>query len=275
MISQIRKSKSLPLLNYRIKTTEDTTKNESLNFIDSLSKKIKDCLDFNLKKMRKKSVSCVNLRRRFDSKNNSCHNNTNQKYDKVNSEIFICTKKIDDGILPLLESAGSLSSFNSFTPATEESFLLESSDEAPNTNKSSDYENCNKRRTRGKIRCLKHRPHSLSLSERNLTTRLQENVKPDSESSKDNNSSLCKSKTNLTKCSHNTEDAHCCGQQKHKKSLKSNELIDSPTQENNNNNDTINEEAQISFSKEQRRRLKQKMRQRQKFQDKSVFLGLF
>ena len=141
--------------------------------------KIKDCLDSNLKKMRKKSLSCVNIRRKFDAKNLTSSTSKKLSGDDHPTGIFVCTKRIDDdeGIIPLLQKAGSLSSFNSFTPATEESFLESSTDDGPTK---SDYERRRqqkaiRRATTGKIRCLKHRPHSMSLSERNLARLQQEN----------------------------------------------------------------------------------------------------
>lgn len=136
-------------------------------------------MDSNLKRMRKKSLSCVNIRRRFDAKNLASSASKKLSGDDHSTGIFVCTKRIDDdeGIIPLLEKAGSLSSFNSFTPATEESFLESSTDDCPTK---SDYERRRqqkviRRATTGKIRCLKHRPHSLSLSERNLPRLQQDN----------------------------------------------------------------------------------------------------
>ena len=272
--------------------------------------------------MRKKSLSCVNIRRKFDTKNLSCSN----KFANGDNDagIFVCTKRIDDdeGILPLLEKAGSLSSFNSFTPATEESFLESSADDGPTK---SDYERRRqkaRRATTGKIRCLKHRPHSISLSDRNLTRLQESNILKEKNGTANQQRSeedidedekqisvttVCAKKNLRCGADQNVAELtlhQCCTvgmTRKQRRSLKSNNNCinnnfkttttcpSSPTEEdkttidnlsdsnNNNNNNTSGSDvdAQISFSKEQRKRLKQRMRERQKFQDKSVFLGLF
>jgi len=172
----------------------------------------------------------VNLRKKFDAKSLNCGKKGEDR------SLFICNKKIDGNFLPLLESAGSLSSFNSFTPPTEVSFL-ESSEDDP---KISDNEKQGMCRRSGKMRRLKHRSRSMSLSERSIT-RIQENM------NRENECINCKLET--------------IGNQ-----LK-------------NNNNQVDENAvniaNISFSKEQRKKLKQKMRETQKFPNKSIFLGTF
>ena len=356
--------------------------------------------------MRKKSLSCANIRRKFDVKNmvsgTPATTTTETRENTVTGnssksrfgggdvgKIFICTRLIsDEDDLPLLlfdnnknsprnkkaQRAGSLSSFNSSltTPATEVSFLMESSSTEETINKTnkeskSDDESQKlvrlrhpRRRatTTGKIRCLKHRPHSLSLSERSLP-RLQQqqqnilnetdvdNVVSQSSEQRGNEAEMLVNTlscddddnidkenlpTNLTpphkeKCScgagssaavggmtrkqrrslrtannNNTHDNNSDLKDASLTELQNNKSLDhsadsittdclNDSTENNNakDNDDLNnncnicscggsgnaDERQISFSKEQRRRLKQRMRERQRFQDKSIFLGLF
>ena len=189
--------------------------------------------------MRKKSVSCVNIRKKFDAKSINCGKKSEDR------SLFICNKKIDGNFLPLLESAGSLSSFNSFTPATEVSFL-ESSEDDP---KISDNEKPVVYCRSGKMRRLKHRSRSMSLSERSINC-IQENMNCDNE---------------YINCKLDTMKNQLKNQKnKPKKDNNNIQVGESPV-------DIVN----ISFSKEQRKRLKQKMRETQKFPDKSVFLGTF
>lgn len=220
--------------------------------------------------------------------------------------------QLHDDLLPLLEAASSLSSIGSYNELTEDSFLESSYSDDSNKNVLV--------RRGGKLRNIKHRPHSFALCDHSLVS-IPENIienslkkrhglymqslnniqKSDtslkhettSDSDENQDPANINNINNNNNNNNNRDNIINSENEKNKinsKNLENLENIAIPRRRcrsnNSNKNNIMNTEdgelngrsascCELSFSKEQKKKLKQKMRDTKKSPEKSVFLGLF
>jgi len=296
-MNKIHKSKSLPFLFYRSKKNESKDisvgtnqtkkcKNDSINKDNNFKTKSK--LDLYEKKQshyERRYQSCTNLfnMRSKETLMVNSNNNKNKNYKQRPKSLY----HLQEDLTPLLDTASSLSSIGSINNLTEES-VLESSFSDESLTK-----DINIKRRGGKIRNIKHRPRSFAgiheiqrslcsipenhnnnktiVSIQNKTTsELFKNTLVKINSNIENSFNIEKGKTCIIKKEKNNNDTILVVSKDIDITIprRRSKLSVPMTTRKTDDNDK-------SFSKEQKRRLKQKMKDTHKSPENSVFLGLF